>query len=90
MARGHGAVRRNAFIERWAGREWALRAQQAQAARDLAEARKSGDADNALLYIGQDAGLIDDLPPAGEVVKRIAEQAQDLLQHTLPGMVKNG
>jgi nitronate monooxygenase len=82
-------VRRNAFIERWAGRGWELRAQQAQVAAELAEARARGDTDNALLYFGQDAGLIEDIPPAGEVVKRIAEQAEDLLKHILPATVKN-
>lgn len=82
-------ARRNAFIERWAGREWALRAHQAQAAQDLAEARKAGDADNALLLIGQDAGLIDAVLPAGEVVKRMVEQAEEILGGTLQEMLRS-
>lgn len=83
-------AKRNAFIERWAGREWALRAHQAQAAADLAEALKSGDADNALLYMGQDAGLIDAVLPAGDVVSRIVEEAEHVLSKQLPGAVRGG
>ncbi|MCZ6557018.1 MAG: nitronate monooxygenase family protein [SAR324 cluster bacterium] len=85
---GMARARRNVFIERWAGREWELRAQQARAARELAEAREAGDADNATLYMGQDAGLIHDLPPAGEVVRRMVEEAAQLLESGLPGLVR--
>ena len=81
-------VRRNAFIERWAGRESELRARQPEAARTVAEARRAGDVENAILYIGQDAGLIGELLPAGEVVKRIAEEAADILQTRLPGVLR--
>src|SRR6266540_1668324 len=49
--------RRNAFIERWAGREWELRARQSEAATALEMAREAGVADNAVLFFGQDAGL---------------------------------
>ena len=81
-------TRRNDLIERWAGREWALRSHRADAARGISEARKAGDAKNALLFFGQDAGLIDELLPAGEVVKRIAEEAAEVLQTKLPGVLK--
>jgi hypothetical protein len=70
IARGNvwpGAMarsRRNAFIERWAGREWELRARQAEALAALHKASAAGDADNASLLIGQDAGLIHDIPAA--------------------------
>src|ERR1700730_12925323 len=35
--------RRNKFIERWAGREWALRQKRAEALADVLAARKRGD-----------------------------------------------
>src|SRR2546425_10936823 len=44
---------RNEFIERWAGREWELRARQPEAAAALQEAQESGDAKNASLLIGR-------------------------------------
>ncbi len=78
---------RNAFIARWAGREWALRASQPQVAAELAQARSEGDADNAVLYYGQDAGLIDAILPAAEVVHRMVEQATGILGQRLPGFL---
>jgi len=83
-------ARRNAFIERWAGRESELRAQQPDASSALERARKTGDADNASLLIGQDAGLIHDIPPAGEIVERIVAEAEALLKDRLPKLVRVG
>jgi NAD(P)H-dependent flavin oxidoreductase YrpB (nitropropane dioxygenase family) len=71
--------RRNRFIERWAGREWALRQRQAEAKAALQAARKSGDVEEAVLSMGQDAGLIHDIAPAGEIVSRIAQDAERIL-----------
>lgn len=79
--------RRNRFIERWAGREWALRRDQAAAAEGLAAARKSGDIEEGSLAMGQDAGLIHDIPPAGDVVTRIAAEAEEILRKKLPALV---
>lgn len=64
--------RRNRFIERWAGRERALRQRRAEARATLQAARKSGDVDEAVLSMGQDAGLIHDIAPAAEIVSRVA------------------
>ena len=74
--------RRNRFIERWAGREWALRQQRADALAGVQAARKSGDTDEATLSMGQDAGLIHDILPAGEIVRRIAREAEQILAET--------
>ena len=96
IARGNvwpGAMarsRRNAFIERWAGREWELRARQPEALESLQRAAAAGDADNAALLIGQDAGLIHDIPGAGEVVERIVAEAEALLKDRLPKLVRSG
>ena len=82
--------RRNAFIERWAGRESELRARQPEAAAALQRALETGDADNASLLIGQDAGLIHDIPSAAEIVERIVADAEALLKHRLPKLVQVG
>jgi NAD(P)H-dependent flavin oxidoreductase YrpB (nitropropane dioxygenase family) len=79
--------RRNHFIERWAGREWALRRDRAEAAEKLAAARRTGDVDEGPLSMGQDAGLIHDIPPAGEIVTRIVREAEKLLTQELPRLV---
>jgi NAD(P)H-dependent flavin oxidoreductase YrpB (nitropropane dioxygenase family) len=81
--------RRNGFIERWAGREWALRAQQAQALAAIQAARKAGDVNEAPLSMGQDAGMIHDIPPAAEIVRRIASEAEEILAKRMPGVLRN-
>ncbi len=81
--------RRNRFIERWAGREWLLRSQQAQASAAIQEARKAGDVHEAPLSMGQDAGLINDIPAAGEIVRRIAREAADIHSQRLPQVMRN-
>jgi NAD(P)H-dependent flavin oxidoreductase YrpB (nitropropane dioxygenase family) len=76
--------RRNRFIERWSGREWALRRDRAQALAGVQAARKSGDVQEAVLSMGQDAGLIHEILPAGEIVRRIAADAERILTERLP------
>jgi NAD(P)H-dependent flavin oxidoreductase YrpB (nitropropane dioxygenase family) len=78
--------RRNKFIERWAGREWALRHSRAEAHAKLQAARKAGDVEEGPLSMGQDAGLIHDIPSAAEVVMRIASEADEILAR-LPGLL---
>src|SRR5262249_51463322 len=79
--------RRNRFVERWAGREWALRRDQAAALARLRAARQSRDVDEGPLSRGQDAGLIRDIPPAAEIVARIAREAEEILAGKLPRLV---
>jgi len=79
--------KRNRFIERWAGREWALRQHQAEALTAVQAARKAGDIDNAPLSMGQDCGLIHDVAPAAELVARIAHEAEAILKEKLPRLV---
>ncbi len=80
-------AKRNRFIERWAGREWALRQHQKEAHMAMLEARKRGDVEEAPLSMGQDAGLIREVLPAGEIVRRIAEEAERILSGRLPGLL---
>ena len=80
--------KRNRFIERWSGREWALRSQQAEAIAAIQAARKAGDVDEAPLSMGQDAGLIRDIPDAGEIVRRIAREAEEILAKRIPAVLQ--
>jgi NAD(P)H-dependent flavin oxidoreductase YrpB (nitropropane dioxygenase family) len=73
-------VARNRFVERWAGREGELRARQAEAAAGLLRAVAEGNADEAALFMGQDAGLIESIEPAGEIVERIVREADEILE----------
>ena len=49
-------------------------------------ARKNGDVEEAVLSMGQDAGLISDIVPAAEIVARIAREAERILTR-LPALV---
>jgi hypothetical protein len=37
--------------------------------------------------MGQDAGLIRDIPPAAQIVTRIAQEAEEILSRRLPRLV---
>jgi NAD(P)H-dependent flavin oxidoreductase YrpB (nitropropane dioxygenase family) len=79
---------RNRFVEQWSGREWALR-QQAHTVGEAARvARLSGDVDNAPILIGQDAGLIDAVLPAAEVIQRMVAQAEEIITGRLRPMLR--
>ena len=47
--------------------------------REISAAEAAGDVDGRWLYAGQSTGLIRDIPAAGELVKRIAREAMDVL-----------
>jgi NAD(P)H-dependent flavin oxidoreductase YrpB (nitropropane dioxygenase family) len=72
-------VVRNRLIAEWSGREAELRARRSEVGRRMREAFEKGDRDGAALFIGQDAGLIDAIEPAGEVVRRIVRDAEAVL-----------
>jgi NAD(P)H-dependent flavin oxidoreductase YrpB (nitropropane dioxygenase family) len=80
--------KRNAFIERWSGREWALRQHQAAVSAEVQAARKIGDIDGAPLSYGQDAGLVHDIAPVGEIVRRIASEAEEILAKRMPSLLR--
>jgi hypothetical protein len=54
----------------------------------LEESDGRGDADS-VIWVGQSAGLVDSVLPAGEVVTRIAAEAEEMLREPLPGFVSN-
>ena len=69
----------NDHTRRWAGREVELmRNIDAEEARYLA-ARKSGDFDVAAVIAGEVAGVIHDIPPAGDIIRRMVTDAETLL-----------
>lgn len=84
---GMSRAKRNRFIRRWAGRELELRRHQTEALAKLREARVNGDIEEAPLSMGQDAGLIHEVLPAGEIVQCIADEANDILSSRLPGLL---
>ena len=81
-------AKRNQFIERWAGREWAIRQNANEIGKDLARARIAGDIANASLSYGQDAGLIDSIKSVKEVVQEIIAEAEQIISGRLPSLVR--
>jgi NAD(P)H-dependent flavin oxidoreductase YrpB (nitropropane dioxygenase family) len=81
-------AQRNSFIERWAGREWALRQNAQEVGRQVAAARAAGDINNASLSFGQDAGLIDSIKSVREVIQNITSEAEDIIKDRLPSLLR--
>ncbi|MDE3176310.1 MAG: nitronate monooxygenase [Pseudomonadota bacterium] len=72
-------VRRNAFTQRWHGREAELEQQLAVETPRYQQAYVEGDPENAAVWFGEAAGLIGAVEPAAAIVERMAAQAADLL-----------
>jgi len=81
-------AQRNKFIERWAGREWALRQNAREIGKQVQAARAAGDVDNASLSFGQDAGLIDSVKSVKEVVQDIAREADEIIRSRLTNFLR--
>ena len=72
-------VLRNAFTERWHGREDELLAVADAEAAQYRQAWLDGDPDGSNTFIGEVVGLINSIEPAGKVLQRMAGEAEDLL-----------
>ena len=81
-------AKRNGFIERWAGREWAVRQDAVEIGKELAKARAGGDIDNASLSYGQDAGLIDSIKSVKEVIEEIVAEAEEIMRGRLQTLLR--
>jgi len=73
-------IRRNAFTERWHGREDEMERDAADVGARYARAFAEGDPDQTAVWFGEAAGLIDAIEPAQRIVERIAAQALACLQ----------
>jgi len=80
-------IQRTRFVEEWLGREPELRRSRADVRERLIRADEAGDADYAIIWLGQSAGLIDSVMPAADIVHSIVEEAEELLGRTLPSLV---
>ncbi|HEV7329255.1 MAG TPA: nitronate monooxygenase [Bosea sp. (in: a-proteobacteria)] len=70
----------NAFIATWRGRDADLHAAIEDEAPAYREAFIAGDPDKAAVVFGEGAGLISDIPSAGDIVARMVDQAADRLK----------
>lgn len=68
-------IRRNAFTDRWHGREDELEKCAAVEGLRYRKAFADGDPDNAGVWFGEAAGLIHSIEPAGAIVERVTAEA---------------
>jgi len=68
-------IRRNAFTDRWQGREEALAKDIAAEAPRYRQAFLDGDPDNTGVWFGEAAGLIDSIEPAADIIERMVSDA---------------
>jgi NAD(P)H-dependent flavin oxidoreductase YrpB (nitropropane dioxygenase family) len=71
-------LRRTQFVNTWLGREPELRRRRDQAWEELEEIERT-NADDGLMWIGQSAGLIDEIKPAAGIVREIVAEAEACL-----------
>jgi len=69
----------NGHIENWTGREVELMQRADEIAAEYAAARAAGNFEVAAVFAGEAVGLIHDIPPAADIVERIAAEAEQLL-----------
>lgn len=73
-----GRAIRNSFSDRWHGREAQLEEQRSSVSAEFESTR--GDYAEDFVYAGQAAGLVEDLPAAGELVDRLMAEAEARLK----------
>ena len=88
VTRGHSGktarIIRNKFTEYWSAHEEDIKPFPYQL-REVGEpasvrGRMEGDTENGVLAAGQGSGVIDSIPPAGEVVRQIMTEARNVLE----------
>ncbi len=79
-----GRAIRNAFADRWHERDDELRAEGEAMRERFFAAQRAGDTETAVTFAGEGLDLIADRPGAGELVRRIVDEAADTLT-AVPG-----
>jgi NAD(P)H-dependent flavin oxidoreductase YrpB (nitropropane dioxygenase family) len=79
-------VMRNRVVERWLGRENELRRRREELLPQMREARRRGDGEEAILYWGQSAALIEGVVPVAEVVTKMVAEADSILRRLGPAL----
>ncbi len=74
-----GRVLRTRLVEEWLGREPELRRRREEVLAHRAAMDGDEAPDRWVFWVGQSAGLIDDVVPAGEIVGRIVAEAEEIL-----------
>ena len=79
-------VLKTPFVERWHEHVEDVRRQAASIQEELMSALRGGRGSEYLAPTGESAGLIDEILPAGEIVRRMVQDAERVLRD-LPAIV---
>jgi NAD(P)H-dependent flavin oxidoreductase YrpB (nitropropane dioxygenase family) len=79
-------VLRTRFVDEWLGREPELRRRRNEIWEKLERAEQEGDTEYGLMWFGQSAALIDSVVPAGDVVREIVREAEEILRSLVAAM----
>ena len=74
-----GRVYTNRLVQEWDGRDAEILAHREELATDVAAARARQDPELSSVYMGQGAGQVRAIRPAGEVVREICEGAEEII-----------
>jgi NAD(P)H-dependent flavin oxidoreductase YrpB (nitropropane dioxygenase family) len=74
-----GRLLKNEFIEKWHGQEEKRKVLRADELAKVEAASRVGDYDMANVTVGESIGMIHDLPRAGDVVRRVVDEAAERL-----------
>ncbi|MEM7256547.1 MAG: nitronate monooxygenase, partial [Pseudomonadota bacterium] len=75
-------IQRNQFVQRWHGNEPQLQQQLPVEAPKYRQAFAEGDVDNAAVWFGEAAGLINTVESAADIIANMSAQAADCLRNT--------
>ena len=75
-----GRVYRNRLVREWDGRDADVLTRREELASDVAAGRANGDVELSAVYMGQGAGHVNAIRPAGDVVRDICERAEAILR----------
>jgi nitronate monooxygenase len=83
-------VMKNRFVDDWHGREaeLAVPAMVERETQRYLSAMQAGDADNTGVWVGEAAGLIDEVRPAGDLLRDIVQDAERLLRERASKLVQ--
>ena len=73
-------IARTRFVEEWLGRDPDVRRRRRELRSRLAAGDERGDVEEAIVWLGQSAGLIDSVLPAAGVVGTIVAEADEVLR----------
>jgi nitronate monooxygenase len=84
-------VMKTQFVEDWHGHETELAKPEVidREMQRYVSAMRRGDPDNTGVWVGEAAGLINDVRPAGDLLKEIVRDAVGLLRNRAPSLVRS-